>query len=42
MQMQQKLIAVAVAGLLATPVAADVAVSGSVRVRMTMTAVSGR
>ena len=34
MQMQQKLIAVAVAGLLATPVAADVAVSGSVRVRM--------
>ena len=34
MQMQKRLIAVAVAGLLATPVAADVAVSGSVRVRM--------
>ena len=34
MQMQQKLIAVAVAGLLAAPVAADVAVSGSVRVAM--------
>ena len=31
MQMQKKLIAVAVAGLLATPVAAEVAVSGSVR-----------
>ena len=34
MQMQKKLIAVAVAGLLATPVAADVDVSGSIRVRM--------
>ena len=34
MHMQKKLIAVAVAGLLATPVAAEVAVSGSVRVRM--------
>jgi len=34
MQMQKTLIAVAVVGLLATPVAADVAVSGSVRVRM--------
>ena len=34
MQMQKRLIAVAVAGLLATPVAAEVAVSGSVRVRM--------
>ena len=34
MYMQKKLIAVAVAGLLATPVAAEVAVSGSVRVRM--------
>ena len=34
MQMQKKLIVVAVAGLLSAPVAADVAVSGSVRVRM--------
>ena len=34
MHMQKKLIAVAVAGLLAAPVAADVAVSGSIRVRM--------
>jgi predicted porin len=34
MHMQKKLIAVAVASLLATPVAAEVAVSGSVRVRM--------
>ena len=34
MHMQKKLIAMAVASLLATPVAADVAVSGSIRVRM--------
>ncbi|MDP6398584.1 MAG: hypothetical protein QGH58_04560 [Arenicellales bacterium] len=34
MHMQKKLIAVAVAGLLATPVAPDVAVSGAIRVRM--------